>query len=351
MRVSRLAVRRYSLPLKSKIVFPTTVMTHRQGILICVVSENGCIGYGDAAPLPGFSKEGVADVVEEVDRIRRKIIGQTYNSAESILTGMGALVTLPSLRFALEVALLSALAAEKDIFWPNLIAEMIGSDLKSRGIRKCHLVSRGEQLDETPLDSVKIKVGGRPVAEDWLRVKEYRRKLGPEAAIRLDANRAWTLDEAREFDRLAAELDIEFLEEPLSSSIDYDVYSEYNAIPIGLDESLSHDADPPVQHASVLILKPTLLGGVGACLNWFERCRISDCEIVLSSSFESSVGMLGVLGLSWILGSESKAAGVDTLKYFQSDVLTDNLNDCSNYGDLPFRVVDLQSEFKSIHGA
>jgi D-galactarolactone cycloisomerase len=71
-----------------------------------------------------------------------------------------------------------------------------------------------QELQEMGLAGMKFKVGGRSAAEDAERFRQAREAGGPEFMLAADANQGWTPQEAIEFVRLVAELDLLWLEEP-----------------------------------------------------------------------------------------------------------------------------------------
>ncbi len=70
------------------------------------------------------------------------------------------------------------------------------------------------ELQEMGLAGMKFKVGGLSAAEDAERFRQAREAGGPEFMLAADANQGWTPQEAIEFARLVAELDLLWLEEP-----------------------------------------------------------------------------------------------------------------------------------------
>lgn len=75
----------------------------------------------------------------------------------------------------------------------------------------------GEEMADLQQQGVlgcKMKVGGLAPEEDAKRVSEARAGGGAGFLIAVDANRAWTVDEARRFAHMIEELDIAWLEEP-----------------------------------------------------------------------------------------------------------------------------------------
>jgi L-alanine-DL-glutamate epimerase-like enolase superfamily enzyme len=91
---------------------------------------------------------------------------------------------------------------------------------------------------------LKVKTG-RSFDEDVERLTKLRERVGPEIFIRIDANQGYTVEEARSFGDLAADLDLELIEQPLPASLD----SEMRSLPpsvrriIAADESLHGEED------------------------------------------------------------------------------------------------------------
>jgi len=65
------------------------------------------------------------------------------------------------------------------------------------------------------LSGVKFKVGRKNVAEDVERVRIAREAVGDDFVIMCDANQAWTPEQAIEFCRAAAPLNLRWIEEPV----------------------------------------------------------------------------------------------------------------------------------------
>src|SRR5690606_37592584 len=67
--------------------------------------------------------------------------------------------------------------------------------------------------------TVKAKVAdaSESLADDVARVREVRRILGPEGRIRIDANGAWSVDQAERAAHALAPFDLEYLEQPCAT--------------------------------------------------------------------------------------------------------------------------------------
>lgn len=78
-------------------------------------------------------------------------------------------------------------------------------------------VAIGEEmawLREQGVRGCKMKVGGLDPEDDAKRVREAREGGGPDFVLAVDANRAWTIDQARRFAHLIEDFDIAWFEEP-----------------------------------------------------------------------------------------------------------------------------------------
>ncbi len=84
---------------------------------------------------------------------------------------------------------------------------------KGKGDRE--LIAEMEGYRRDGLAGVKLKVGRAEVPEDVRRVRVVREALGNDFVIACDANQAWTPDQAIRFARLAEDLNVRWLEEPV----------------------------------------------------------------------------------------------------------------------------------------
>lgn len=87
--------------------------------------------------------------------------------------------------------------------------------------------------------AVKMKVGGRSLAEDALRVATVRKAIGPKIKLMVDANCAYRYYEAIQFARLIEGFDITWFEEPVAPD-DYDGHRKIansTSIPIATGEN------------------------------------------------------------------------------------------------------------------
>lgn len=178
---------------------------------------------------------------------------------------------------------------------------------------------------------VKVAEPGQTLADDLARVEAVRDAIGPDGAVRVDANGGWSLDEAQ---RALVELHrvtLEYAEQPCASVADLAELRRWLArrgvdVPIAADESIRRSGDPErvvaLAAADIAVLKVQPLGGVRACLELAERLGL---PVVVSSALETSVGIAAGVALAAALPELPYACGLNTTALLDPDVLDDPL--------------------------
>ena len=192
-------------------------------------------------------------------------------------------------------------------------------------------------------DTVKVKVAepGQSLADDLDRVAAVRDALGPAGLIRVDANAAWSVDDAvaalTALDRAAGGL--EYAEQPCGSVAELAAVRRRVPVPIAADESIRRASDPMAvvraDAADVIVMKVQPLGGVRACLALAEQVGL---PITVSSALDSSVGIAAGVALAAALPGEARAAGLATVRLLDGDVTSAPL--LPTGGRLPVRRVN-----------
>jgi L-alanine-DL-glutamate epimerase-like enolase superfamily enzyme len=141
----------------------------------------------------------------------------------------------------------------------------------------------------------KVKVGFDPDA-DLERVAAIQKAMGDSAEIRLDANQAYTVDQAK---RLASRLDprgIQLFEQPCDMD-DWEAnaaVAAVSAVPIMLDESIYGLADieraGDIRGVGYVKLKLKKMGGVQLLKRGLERIREVGLKPVLGDGTATEIG-------------------------------------------------------------
>jgi o-succinylbenzoate synthase len=187
----------------------------------------------------------------------------------------------------------------------------------------------------TGCTTVKVKVAepGTDLQEDVARIAAVRAALdralpdGTAARIRIDANGAWTPNQAitalPPLDDAAGGL--EFVEQPCRSSEDCAEVRAKTVVRVAVDEGvrLAADLSDSALHerlrdaADVIVLKAIPLGGVSQALTLAE---VIGLPAVVSGSLDTSVGIASGLALAAALPELLFACGLGTGLLLASDV-------------------------------
>ena len=279
---------RYRIPLARPLSLGATTISVREGVLIRHADPNQ--GWGDASPLPGFSRETLDQVIESLE------------------SGAQSETPCPSVAFALSC--IEHPIESPDEFELPINALVIGNIDE--------VIQQGQQVAEQGYQSVKLKVGrSTEIQDDISKVQELRRVLRSDQGLRLDANRAWTLQQAIEFAQGIADFDIEYIEEPIGCPSELERFAEVTQIPYALDETLVESDDLDAYPSAVaFVVKPTLVGGLERVKSLASTGR----PLVFSSCFESGIGIRNIA--RWANHfSPDIPAGLDTYQWLQTDLL------------------------------
>ncbi|WP_184975140.1 o-succinylbenzoate synthase [Nonomuraea endophytica] len=173
---------------------------------------------------------------------------------------------------------------------------------------------------------VKVAERGQSFAEDLARVEAVRDALGPSGKLRVDANGAWSVDEALSHLKALDRFDLEYAEQPCATLGELAQVRRRCDVPIAADESIRKAEDPlrvrAAEAADIAVVKVQPLGGVRNALRVVEACGL---PAVVSSAVESSVGLAAGLALAAALPELPYACGLGTMTLLSGDVVKDSL--------------------------
>ena len=355
LKIRSTEVYRYTLPLRTPLRLRGEQVGQREGFLLKLVSDTGAVGWGDAAPLPGFSAESRDAAGEVLLRCARRLAGFEVPREYSYFEGAEIARTddMATVGFAVESAWFAMLAdaAQQPLF------QYLNPAAHHR-IRVNALLSGGEEFVLTQAEAVrtagyaaaKLKVGGEDVAAAAEFVRKVREILPEPFILRLDANRAWSMAEATHFARLVADMNLDYIEEPLQDPFELPVFLERTGMPYALDETLhefhheiraSFDRETVKTEAFALhvrrllgvfraahavVWKPSLiyLPNMGDDI-LHGRFALPINRLVLSAAFESGVGIGQLAHYAAAYSRPGEPAGLDTYTWLAEDLLLEPL--------------------------
>jgi o-succinylbenzoate synthase len=163
---------------------------------------------------------------------------------------------------------------------------------------------------------VKVAESGQTLDDDVARVDAVR-ALVP--TVRVDANGAWTVDQAAA--AAAALAPLEYLEQPCATVEELAQLRRRVDVPVAADESIRKAGDPlavvRAGAADIAVLKVAPLGGISAMLKIAGQI---DIPVVVSSALDSAVGIAVGLAAAAALPNLDHACGLGTGRLFVEDV-------------------------------
>lgn len=341
MRIVSIATRTIRWPIASR--GAARGRTERAAVVIEARTDRGVIGLGEAAPLPGMSPDTLGDAERAIAAFGQRAPFELPDreaayalaaAASNLATGPSLATALPAAsspaaRFAIETALLDALARDRRI----TLAALLGSPTRGAPalphVRSfpyaLHEQSRATPPRNIPFAAVvddpeaarraftagirclKIKLAAD---DDPDRVRAIAEAV-PSARLRIDANRTWPRAEVAARLAALAHLPIDYVEEPCAEA--HRLVAEPLPCQIALDESLAVIAPDELRAAlhgpglAALVLKPTLLGGLSAALTLAELARRAGVAAIVSHGLEGPVGTAACAELALALGGDHPA--------------------------------------------
>jgi o-succinylbenzoate synthase len=247
--------------------------------------------------IPGLSLEDPEEIEIQLDHICKLISRGFMDPGQS-------LPALPGIQFALESAMLDLEGGGKHILFPSDFTRG-SAGIQTNGLiwmgDPGHMKEQIEQKIQAGFRVLKLKVGALGMEEELEVLSWVRNRFGElDLEIRLDANGAWTPEEAlRKMEQFAA-FGIHSLEQPVAAG-QWDALGRVcreAPVPVALDEELI-GLNPEKDGASLLesiqpsylILKPGLLGGFRNAERWITLAGKVGIGWWVTSALESSVGL------------------------------------------------------------
>ena len=257
----------------------------------------GIAGVGECAPLPKLS----CDDLPDYDAVLRQHCDDVCSRGT---IDVDSLRDVPSMLFGLEMAWLqlhrggdTALSdtpfAHGEAGIPiNGLVWMGDFDMMAR---------RMEQKLEQGFHCVKIKIGAIDFADEISLIRRLRERYGSDRIeLRVDANGAFSPDEAMERLHELSAYDIHSIEQPIMAG-QWERMAQLcqsSPLPIALDEELIGVNTLEAKRSLLdtispqyIILKPSLHGGMAGCREWISLAQERGIGSWITSALESNVGL------------------------------------------------------------
>jgi len=284
-----------------------------------LLEEDGRVGIGECAPIFGLSREEPMIFRQSLDIVSTLL---DINDIQEEL-----LLQNPSIRFAIETAKLDLMNGGKREVFPLSLKSRIPINGLVWMNEKEAMLSEALAKMEEGYSCIKLKIGGINFEDELDILKEIRNQYSSsKVEIRLDANGAFSIDDAlNKLERLS-KCDIHSIEQPIKAGQWKEMRElcKHSPIPIALDEELiamddKKDALLESIQPQFIILKPTLHGGLVGCDQWIKDAEKRSIKWWATSALESNIGLNAIA--QWLTTYKNPLSqGLGTGKLFVDNI-------------------------------
>jgi L-Ala-D/L-Glu epimerase len=291
---------RLSIPFRAPFVSADAVVSARDLVVLRLEGSDGTVGWGEAAPFEPYD-------------------GVPLERAIAALSGGGGRRP-PQARAAEEIARLDLEARQEGRPLAEPVKDALAVNMTLPGGPPEEVAARARAGARAGYACFKVKVG---LPEDVERVAAVRAAIGPWPALRVDANRAWSVEQAVASVRAMEHNDLEFVEQPCRTLEELRQVRGRVSTPIAADESAGSARAIrraiEVEACDVVNVKLAGAGGFGPAREMLRLARSNGLGAFLSSTLDGPWGIAAALQLAASEGL-TLACGLATLSLFEGPI-------------------------------
>ena len=332
MKIRSLEPIAVSLPMSQPIKMAGVALGTADNVLVRAETEDGVVGWGEAASAPTMTGELTPGIVAAVRYLAPALIARPVDTIADALAIMDSrLHGNASAKAAVEIALHDALGRERGL----PVYALLGGCKRSE-VPVLRMLGSGdtdadcadaERLKAAGFVAWKIKVGVNDPDYDATRTRRICAVLGAGHLVSADANQGWSFEQALRYLRSVEGCGLHFLEQPIDGA---DIegmarLARSTRIGIGADEGIHCLDDIRRHHEKGAIrgasLKTIKLGGLVRVMQAANLCTELGLEVNLACKIaESSIATAAVLHLAAAAPSVSWGVSLSS-QYLAQDVV------------------------------
>jgi L-Ala-D/L-Glu epimerase len=294
------SVLRLSIPFREPFVSSAGVASARELLVLRLEGSDGTVGWGEAAPFEPYD-------------------GVPLERAVAALTGGGGRRP-PQARAAEEIARLDLEARQEGRPLAEPAKDALPVNMTLPAGPPEEVAARAQKGLRAGYACFKVKVG---LPDDAERVAAVREAVGPWPALRVDANRAWSVEQAVTSIRAIEDHDLEFVEQPCRGLEELRQVRGRVSTPIAADESVGSlravRRAVELEACDVVNVKLASAGGFRAARDAIRLARSHGLGAFLSSTLDGPWGIAAALQLA-AAEDVKLACGLATLELFDARI-------------------------------
>jgi L-alanine-DL-glutamate epimerase-like enolase superfamily enzyme len=291
-------------------------LAERELFELRIEGSDGVAGRGEAAPLEPYDGVSPDRARAALESYRAVLEDGDEREGGELLDGCRAADDLPQALAAVDLALWDRAGRRAG----RPVAELLSDDpLRAVAVNatigaedRAGAAAQAAAARACGFGCVKLKVG---TGDDAGRVAAVRAALGPDADLRLDANGAWSPEEAVRAIETLAPAGLELVEEPVHGLDGLRAVRERVTVRIAMDETAAVPGALASGAADAVCLKLGRCGGISGLLACASLVRASGAEPYVASTFDGPLGIAAALHAAAAL-RVTPACGLATLDHF-----------------------------------
>ncbi|MFQ5842076.1 MAG: mandelate racemase/muconate lactonizing enzyme family protein [Thermodesulfobacteriota bacterium] len=302
MKISKIDIFPLTIPLKGSFRNARLAKTSQNSIVLKVQTDEGVDGVGNVDPDPGYSEESFSETLAAIRGLIPNLIGLDPLNILAALHRMDQM--LPGYldaKAAVEMALFDLKGRVLRVPVHSLLGGQLRNEIYLNGwigmLSPDEAAREAKFWLERGFRSAKVKVGSG-FEQDRDRVKAVREAVGSKMALRVDANEAYTVDDAIRLARAITPFDISIFEQPVSRrdltgmarvrmAVDIPVMADESILePQSLIEVIKREA------AEIVKVKVMKQGGIHRTVQMIETAEAAGIKCVIGHGFGLAINTL-----------------------------------------------------------
>ncbi len=279
----------YALPFRRPYATASGTLARREMVLLRLREDGGRTGLGEAVPLSLRGGKALSDVVRELEAATEGIPAGRELERRGEALSAPARCAIATALYDLRQQLDTPPGSTESPRYARCNATLVSGEPAA-------VAADAERWASAGFTTFKLKLGAAG-GDDVGQVRAVRAAIDPMARIRVDANGAWSVEEAVQVLAAIEPFDIELCEQPVASIEEMATVAASSSIPIAADESVETVAEAErareMNACSVVGVKLSKVGGVA------EAERIATVlPTFLSSALDGPVGIAAAVELA-----------------------------------------------------
>jgi len=272
-----------------------------------IITNNGKKGIGECGLFRGLSVDDRPDYEEKLQWICTHI----HLGKEKLLKQVS---DLPSIQFGVEQAFMSLDSSNRFELFPSDFTQGLDAIPINGLIWMGSFDFMNQQIKEkltAGFTTLKLKIGAIDFDAEVALLKSIRNEYSSEEIeLRVDANGAFTPQNALEKLKRLSDFELHSIEQPIQAKQWEKMADlcEKTPLPIALDEELigvfSYEEKEKMIKLikpQFIILKPSLIGGFRGSQDWIQLAKQQDVSWWITSALESNIGLNAIAQFTYSL--------------------------------------------------